>query len=114
MTKLTKVGSKLWVLPSDVVRVYETPPYEWKGETKGSIVYLAMRAPGMPADSLFGGGDSTKYHNTDWSLAKVERALGLRPPWSRPEAVNDLREYVGQWRWTINHLWAQLWAGAGA
>ena len=93
--RLTKVGSSVWVMPSDVVRIYETPAFTsvLDGETKGPHVYLVLHRAGVSSVLFDGPSPSEHYQVTDWPVARVERALGLR---RTPDPVASFVE----WLWT--------------
>lgn len=99
MTELTKVGSSVWVLPSDVVRVYYTEPTMVLDKPCEGHVYVVLRSPNARASFGFGNGD--QYQTSDWPLEKVERALGLRK-WSH---WNLVKGAVGQVVDAFDRLW---------
>lgn len=64
--QLVQLGSNLYALKSDVVRIYKTDEF-------GGRVYVVLRGRG---DSLWGAPGDT-YRTTDWSIERVARVLGL-------------------------------------
>lgn len=65
--RIVQLGSNLYALPSEVVRIYKTDPSPSLPERPDGIVYVVLRSGGM----------SDCYRHTDWPIERVARVLGL-------------------------------------
>lgn len=70
-SKLVQLGSDLYLLPEDVVKIYTTEPLKIEGliDSPGET-YVVSRTYGFM-------GPQDVYRTSDWPIEKIRAALGL-------------------------------------